>query len=89
MRQVLLCVRGGRPPGARGVIQILGAGNKTYGVAEISSTCAPTTWPRSVRRVRLCAHGLSEIGPRFYDKHRLCRAVACSTLDCVSNLHVF
>ena len=47
--------------------------DKTFGLAEISSTCAPTTWPssstraltawpRSVRRVRL---QFVEIGPPF------------------------
>ena len=64
-------VRGGRPPGALGGIQIQGTRTETSGVAEISSTCAPTTCRRSARD---------------FNEHRLRRAVACSTVDCVSKL---
>ena len=39
-----------RAPGAENKYR---AQDKTYGLAEISSTFAPTTWQRSVRRVRL------------------------------------
>ena len=75
MRLVLWCGQCTRwQTGRRGRYTNAGHREKTYGLAEVSSTSAPTTWPSSVRRVRLqhagdlfslCTYSLSEISPRF------------------------
>ena len=76
MRLVPLCGQCARwqTTGRPGRFTNAGHRDKTYDLAEISSTCVPTAWPRSVRRVCpqlvgdqffLFAYSLSEIDPCF------------------------